>query len=201
NRMNDHLPGFFRRGQVRALGRDVYDPQWPVDSLRFAVGMVFQKPNPFPMSIAENVLFAPRLAGIRKREELAEILERSLRAAHLWEEVRDQLSASALSLSGGQQQRLCIARALACRPQVLLLDEPSSALDPIATARLEETVLDLAAQMTVLWVTHDLQQAARVSQRVAFLYMGELVEEGPTAAVFATPKKELTERYLTGRFG
>lgn len=201
NRMNDHLPGFFHRGEVRALGRDVYDPTWPVDSLRFSVGMVFQKPNPFPMSVAENVLFGPRLAGIRNREELSAILERSLRAAHLWEEVKDSLHASALQLSGGQQQRLCIARALACTPQVLLLDEPSSALDPIATARLEETVLDLASEITVLWVTHDLQQAARVSRHVAFLYLGELVEEGPTPEVFANPRKELTERYLTGRFG
>ncbi|KDA54247.1 hypothetical protein EG19_12255 [Thermoanaerobaculum aquaticum] len=201
NRMNDHLPGFFHQGEVRALGRDVYDPSWPVDSLRFAVGMVFQKPNPFPMSIADNVLFGPRLLGIRQRQELSEILESSLRAAHLWDEVKDALHASALKLSGGQQQRLCIARALACKPQVLLLDEPSSALDPIATARLEETVLDLASRITVLWVTHDLQQAARVSQHVAFLYMGELVEEGPTAEVFANPRNELTERYLTGRFG
>ncbi len=201
NRMNDHLPGFFREGEVRALGRDVYDPTWPVDSLRFSVGMVFQKPNPFPMSVADNVLFGPRLLGIRQKQELSEILERSLRAAHLWDEVKDSLSSSALKLSGGQQQRLCIARALACKPQVLLLDEPSSALDPIATARLEETVLDLATSVTVLWVTHDLQQAARVSQHVAFLYLGELVEEGPTAEVFANPKNQLTERYLTGRFG
>lgn len=201
NRMNDHLPGFFREGEVRALGRDVYDPAWPVDNLRFAVGMVFQKPNPFPMSIADNVLFGPRLSGVRNRNQLAEILERALRAAHLWDEVKDSLHHSALKLSGGQQQRLCIARALACQPQVLLLDEPSSALDPIATARLEETVLDLSASITVLWVTHDLQQAARVSQRVAFLYMGELVEEGPTAEVFANPRNQLTERYLTGRFG
>ncbi|MGC8916629.1 MAG: phosphate ABC transporter ATP-binding protein PstB [Thermoanaerobaculum sp.] len=201
NRMNDHLPGFFLRGQVRALGRDVYDPERPVDSLRFAVGMVFQRPNPFPMSIADNVLFGPRLSGIRNRDELSRILEQSLRAAHLWDEVKDNLATSALRLSGGQQQRLCIARALALKPEVLLLDEPSSALDPIATARLEETVLELAASVTVLWVTHDLQQAARVSRRVAFLYLGELVEEGPTAEVFANPRNELTERYLTGRFG
>jgi len=201
NRMNDHLPGFFLRGKVWALGRDVYDPSWPVDSLRFAVGMVFQKPNPFPMSIAENVLFGPRLRGVRGREELAAILEGSLRAAHLWEEVKDTLHASAFSLSGGQQQRLCIARALACQPRVLLLDEPSSALDPIATAALEETVAELATQVAVLWVTHDLQQAARVSQQVAFLYLGQLVEAGPTAELFANPKEALTEAYLTGRFG
>lgn len=201
NRMNDHLPGFFLRGKVWALGRDVYDPTWPVDSLRFAVGMVFQKPNPFPMSIAENVLFGPRLAGIRQREELRVILERSLRAAHLWDEVKDTLHASAFSLSGGQQQRLCIARALACQPRVLLLDEPSSALDPIATAALEETVSELASEVAVLWVTHDLQQAARVSQQVAFLYLGKLVEAGSTAEVFANPAQPLTEAYLTGKFG
>jgi phosphate transport system ATP-binding protein len=201
NRMNDHLPGFFLRGKVWALGREVYDNSWPVDSLRFAVGMVFQKPNPFPMSIAENVLFGPRLAGVRNKAQLAEILESALRAAHLWEEVKDDLHRSALRLSGGQQQRLCIARALACQPRVLLLDEPSSALDPVATAALESTVLELSAQVAVLWVTHDLQQAARVSQRVAFLYLGQLIEEGPTAEVFANPKHSLTEAYLTGKFG
>lgn len=201
NRMNDHLPGFFLEGQVRALGRDVYDPNWSVDNLRLAVGMVFQRPSPFPMSIAENVLFGPRLVGVRQKEELKIILEQALRSAHLWEEVKDKLQAPAWALSGGQQQRLCIARALACRPQVLLLDEPSSALDPIATARLEETVLDLSSQITVLWVTHDLQQAGRVSRRVAFLYLGKLIEEGPTAEVFSNPKQELTEQYLGGRFG
>lgn len=201
NRMNDHLPGFFLKGQVRALGRDVYDPNWSVDNLRLAVGMVFQRPSPFPMSIADNVLFGPRLIGVRQKEELKIILEEALRSAHLWDEVKDKLQAPAWALSGGQQQRLCIARALACHPQVLLLDEPSSALDPIATARLEETVLDLARRITVLWVTHDLQQAGRVSSRVAFLYLGKLIEEGPTAEVFSNPKQELTEQYLGGRFG
>ncbi len=201
NRMNDHLPGFYLRGQVWALGRDVYDPSWPVENLRFNVGMVFQKPNPFPMSIADNVLFGPRLMGIRDKRDLEGILESSLRAAHLWDEVRDSLHRPAFGLSGGQQQRLCIARALACSPQVVLLDEPSSALDPIATGALEETVQELAQKVAVLWVTHDLQQAARVSQRVAFLYLGKLVEEGPTAQVFANPKEALTEAYLTGKFG
>ncbi|MGQ9834536.1 MAG: phosphate ABC transporter ATP-binding protein [Thermoanaerobaculaceae bacterium] len=201
NRMNDHLPGFFLKGQVRVLGRDVYDPNWSVDNLRLAVGMVFQRPSPFPMSIADNVLFGPRLVGVRQKEELKIILEEALRSAHLWDEVKDKLQAPAWALSGGQQQRLCIARALACRPQVLLLDEPSSALDPIATARLEETVLDLSRQMTVLWVTHDLQQAGRVSNWVAFLYLGKLIEEGPTAEVFSNPRQELTEQYLGGRFG
>ncbi|MGQ9494812.1 MAG: phosphate ABC transporter ATP-binding protein [Thermoanaerobaculaceae bacterium] len=201
NRMNDHLPGFFLKGQVRVLGRDVYDPNWSVDNLRLAVGMVFQRPSPFPMSIADNVLFGPRLVGVRQKEELKIILEEALRSAHLWDEVKDKLQAPAWALSGGQQQRLCIARALACRPQVLLLDEPSSALDPIATARLEETVLDLSRQMTALWVTHDLQQAGRVSNWVAFLYLGKLIEEGPTAEVFSNPRQELTEQYLRGRFG
>lgn len=201
NRMNDHLPGFFLKGQVRALGRDVYEPNWSVDNLRLAVGMVFQRPSPFPMSIADNVLFGPRLVGVRQKEELKIILEEALRSAHLWDEVKDKLQAPAWALSGGQQQRLCIARALACRPQVLLLDEPSSALDPIATARLEETVLDLARRITVLWVTHDLQQAGRVSNWVAFLYLGKLIEEGPTAEVFSNPRQELTEQYLGGRFG
>lgn len=201
NRMNDHLPGFFLKGQVWALGREVYDPNWSVDNLRLAVGMVFQRPSPFPMSIADNVLFGPRLIGIRQKGELKLILEQALRSAHLWEEVKDKLQTPAWALSGGQQQRLCIARALACRPQVLLLDEPSSALDPIATARLEETVLDLSQKVTVLWVTHDLQQAGRVSSRVAFLYLGKLIEEGPTAEVFSNPKQELTEQYLGGRFG
>lgn len=201
NRMNDHLRGFYLRGQIWALGRDVYDPSWPVDNLRFTVGMVFQKPNPFPMSIADNVLFGPRLMGIRDKGQLHAILESSLRSAHLWEEVRDSLHRPAFGLSGGQQQRLCIARALACAPRVLLLDEPSSALDPIATAALEETVRELAQRVAVLWVTHDLQQAARVSQRVAFLYLGKLVEEGPTTQVFANPREALTEAYLTGKFG
>lgn len=201
NRMNDHLPGFFLKGQVRALGRDVYEPNWSVDNLRLAVGMVFQRPSPFPMSIADNVLFGPRLVGVRQKEELKIILEEALRSAHLWDEVKDKLQAPAWALSGGQQQRLCIARALACRPQVLLLDEPSSALDPIATARLEETVLDLACRITVLWVTHDLQQAGRVSNWVVFLYLGKLIEEGPTAEVFSNPRQELTEQYLGGRFG
>jgi phosphate transport system ATP-binding protein len=201
NRMNDHLPGFFRRGRLLASGRDVYDPAWSLEELRFTVGMVFQKPNPFPMSIRDNVLFGPSLAGETDRAVLDAVLERSLRHANLWDEVKDRLDASALDMSGGQQQRLCIARALASSPDILLLDEPASALDPIATVRLEETVRELADVVTVLLVTHNLQQAARVAHRTAFLYLGELVEEGETTAMFSTPRERLTEEYITGRFG
>jgi phosphate transport system ATP-binding protein len=201
NRMNDHLAGFFHRGEVRIGGRDVYDPEWPLESLRFAVGMVFQKPNPFPLSIRDNVLFGPTIAGVEDRKLLEEILERSLRGAQLWDEVKDRVGASALELSGGQQQRLCIARALASSPEILLLDEPASALDPIATAKLEETLVELAAEVTVLLVTHNMQQAGRVAHRTAFLYLGELIEEGETTTMFSKPEQKLTEDYLTGRFG
>jgi phosphate transport system ATP-binding protein len=201
NRMNDHLPGFFRRGEVLVEGRDAYDPTWSLEALRFQVGMVFQKPNPFPLSVRENVLFGPRLAGESKRDALEEILVRSLTRAQLWDEVKDRLGASALEFSGGQQQRLCIARALASSPGILLLDEPASALDPIATARLEETVRELAEEIAVLLVTHNLQQAARVARRTAFLYLGRLVEEGETTQLFAAPREKLTEEYVTGRFG
>ncbi|HNX50278.1 MAG TPA: phosphate ABC transporter ATP-binding protein PstB [Thermoanaerobaculaceae bacterium] len=201
NRMNDHLAGFSHSGQVLATGRDVYDPGWPVEELRFKVGMVFQKPNPFPLSIRENVLFGPRLAGIADKGRLEQILETSLRRAQIWDEVKDRVDSSAFDLSGGQQQRLCIARGLACEPDILLLDEPASALDPIATARLEETILALAETVTVLLVTHNLQQAGRVAQRTVFLYLGALVEEGETTAMFTNPRERLTEDYLTGRFG
>jgi len=201
NRMNDHLPGFFLRGKVLVDGRSVYDPAWPVESLRFTVGMVFQKPNPFPLSIRENVLFGPRLAGVAAPAELEEILVRSLESAQLWEEVKDRLDTSAFALSGGQQQRLCIARAMASGPDILLLDEPASALDPIATARLEETILELAERVTVLLVTHNMQQAARLAHRTAFLYLGRLVEEGETVRLFEAPQEKLTEDYVTGRFG
>ena len=201
NRMNDHLAGFFNRGEVLVGGRDVYDPGWPLESLRFAVGMVFQKPNPFPLSIRDNVLFGPTIAGVEQRAALDEILERSLRGAQLWDEVKDRVGASALELSGGQQQRLCIARALASSPEILLLDEPASALDPIATAKLEETLVELAGEVTVLLVTHNMQQAGRIAHRTAFLYLGELIEEGETTAMFSRPSEKLTEDYLTGRFG
>jgi phosphate transport system ATP-binding protein len=201
NRMNDHLPGFFRRGEVLVEGRDAYDPSWPLEALRFQVGMVFQKPNPFPLSVRENVLFGPHLAGVSDRGTLEEILIRSLTRAQLWDEVKDRLDASALEFSGGQQQRLCIARALASAPGILLLDEPASALDPIATAKLEETIRELAHEIAVLLVTHNMQQAARVAHRTAFLYLGRLVEEGETTQLFAAPREKLTEEYVTGRFG
>jgi len=201
NRMNDHLAGFWHRGQVLVNGRDVYDPTWSLEALRFQVGMVFQKPNPFPLSIKENVLFGPRLAGISDSATLDGILSRSLQRANLWDETKDRLDASALEFSGGQQQRLCIARALASSPDILLLDEPASALDPIATARLEETIGELSRDIAVLLVTHNMQQAARVAQRTAFLYLGRLVEEGETTQLFSAPREKLTEEYVTGRFG
>jgi phosphate transport system ATP-binding protein len=201
NRMNDHLAGFYRRGDVIVQGRDAYDPSRPLEALRFQVGMVFQKPNPFPLSVRENVLFGPRLAGVSHSDTLEEILVRSLTRAQLWGEVKDRLNASALEFSGGQQQRLCIARALASAPGILLLDEPASALDPIATAKLEETIRELAHEIAVLLVTHNMQQAARVAHRTAFLYLGRLVEEGETTQLFAAPREKLTEEYVTGRFG
>jgi len=201
NRMNDHLPGFFHRGSITVDARDVYDPSLSLEALRFKVGMVFQKPNPFPLSIADNVLFGPTLAGVTNRSEREETLTVSLQRANLWDEVKDSLHRSALELSGGQQQRLCIARGLACSPDTLLLDEPASALDPIATARLEETILELSREVTVLLVTHNLLQAARVAARTAFLYLGTLVEEGETTELFSAPKQRLTEEYVTGRFG
>jgi phosphate transport system ATP-binding protein len=201
NRMNDHLAGFWHRGEVSVTGRDVYDPTWSLEALRFQVGMVFQKPNPFPLSIRENVLFGPRLAGLNDRATLDSILSRSLERANLWEETKDRLDSSALAFSGGQQQRLCIARALASSPDILLLDEPASALDPIATAKLEETIGELSRDIAVLLVTHNMQQAARVAKRTAFLYLGQLVEEGETTQLFSAPREKLTEEYVTGRFG
>ena len=201
NRMNDHLAGVWHRGEVSVTGRDVYDPTWSLEALRFQVGMVFQKPNPFPLSIRENVLFGPRLAGVADRATLDSILSRSLERANLWDETKDRLDSSALAFSGGQQQRLCIARALASSPDILLLDEPASALDPIATARLEETIAELSHDIAVLLVTHNMQQAARVAKRTAFLYLGRLIEEGETTQLFSAPREKLTEEYVTGRFG
>jgi phosphate transport system ATP-binding protein len=201
NRMNDHLAGFWHRGTISVTGRDVYDPTWSLEALRFQVGMVFQKPNPFPLSIKENVLFGPRLAGITDKTTLDGILSRSLQRANLWDETKDRLDASALEFSGGQQQRLCIARALASSPDILLLDEPASALDPIATAKLEETIAELSSDIAVLLVTHNMQQAARVAERTAFLYLGALIEEGETTQLFSAPREKLTEEYVTGRFG
>nr|WP_164925067.1 phosphate ABC transporter ATP-binding protein PstB [Thermanaerovibrio acidaminovorans] len=201
NRMNDFIEEVRVEGQVLIDGQDVYGPQTDVISLRRRVGMVFQRPNPFPFSIWENVAYGPRLHGVKDRRVLDEIVERSLRGAALWDEVKDKLESSAMNLSGGQQQRLCIARAIAVEPEVLLMDEPTSALDPMGTAKVEELVRELKKSYTVIIVTHNMQQAARVSDRTAFFLMGELVEEGPTREIFTSPRDPRTEAYITGRFG
>ena len=202
NRMNDIIPGTRVEGTVRIDGVDIYDPALDVGGLRRRVGMVFQKSNPFPKTIFENVAYGLRinqLAG--NRAEIAERVEQSLRAAALWEEVKDRLHESALALSGGQQQRLCIARALAVRPKILLMDEPASALDPIATQHIEELIYDLKKDYTIVIVTHNMQQAARVSDYTAFFWLGKLVEFERTEQIFTTPREKLTEDYITGRFG
>jgi phosphate transport system ATP-binding protein len=201
NRMNDLVDGLRITGTIRIGGSDIYDPAQDVTELRKRVGMVFQKSNPFPKSIYENVAFGPRILGVTSRDDLAGIVERSLRAAALWEEVEDRLTDSALGLSGGQQQRLCIARAVAVEPEVLLMDEPCSALDPIATAKIEELMLELKASYTIVIVTHNMQQAARVSDYTGFLLLGELVEFGATRELFTNPRDRKTEDYITGRFG
>jgi len=201
NRMNDLVDGVRIAGTVRISGTDIYEPALDVTELRKRVGMVFQKSNPFPKPIYDNVAYGPRILGVRSRADLDAIVERSLRAAALWDEVSDRLGESALSLSGGQQQRLCIARAIAVEPDVLLMDEPCSALDPIATARIEELMLDLKAGYTIVIVTHNMQQAARVSDYTGFMLLGELVEFGVTRELFTTPRDKRTEDYITGRFG
>ena len=202
NRMNDIIAGTRVEGEVRIDGRDIYAPGTDVVALRRRVGMVFQKSNPFPKSIFENVAYGLRLNGLAKsRGELQSRVEQSLRHAAIWDEVKDRLHESALALSGGQQQRLCIARALAVKPDVLLMDEPASALDPIATQRIEELIYQLKSEYTIVIVTHNMQQAARVSQRTAFFYLGRLVEVGDTTAIFTRPKERETEDYITGRFG
>ena len=201
NRLNELIPGTRKTGALEIDGADVYDKGTDVVALRQRAGMVFQRWNPFPKSIYDNVAFGPRINGERKAEALDEIVERSLRRAALWDEVRDRLSQSALALSGGQQQRLCIARALANDPQVLLLDEPASALDPIATQKIEELLFELKGELTVAIVTHNLQQAVRVSDHTAFFYLGRLVEAAPTDQLFTAPKEARTEEYVTGRFG
>jgi phosphate transport system ATP-binding protein len=201
NRMNDTIKGLRVDGTVSVSGHDIYHNGTDVVELRRQVGMVFQKPNPFPKSIRDNVLFGPRLHRRIGREEADSITESSLRRAALWDEVKDRLGADATGLSGGQQQRLCIARALAVEPSILLMDEPASALDPIATAKIEDLIQELKKDLTVVIVTHNMQQAARVSDRTAFFYMGELVEEGPTRQMFETPAQKRTEDYVTGRFG
>jgi phosphate transport system ATP-binding protein len=201
NRLNDLIPGVRVEGEMLLNGQPVYGPGVDVIDLRKRVGMVFQKSNPFPMSIFENVVYALRIDGERRRSVLQDACERSLRSAALWEEVKDRLKESALGLSGGQQQRLCIARAIVAEPEMLLMDEPTSALDPIATLRIEELIQEISQRYTVLIVTHNMQQAARVSDFTAFLYLGRLVEYGPTADVFQTPRLPETEQYVTGRFG
>lgn len=202
NRMNDRIDGCHITGAIRLDGEDIYDPSIDPVQLRSRVGMVFQKPNPFPKSIRDNVAYGPRLHGLAaNRAELDHIVEQSLRRAALWSEVCDRLDAPATGLSGGQQQRLCIARAIATSPEVLLMDEPCSALDPIATAQIEELIDELASRMTVVIVTHSMQQAARVSQHTAFFHLGELVEFGETATIFTNPVDVRTENYITGRIG
>jgi phosphate transport system ATP-binding protein len=201
NRMNDLIDRVRITGTIRIGGRDIYDPDLDVTELRKRVGMVFQKSNPFPKSIYENVAYGPRILGVRGRTDLDGIVERSLRSAALWEEVHDRLLDSALGLSGGQQQRLCIARAIAVEPDVLLMDEPCSALDPIATAKIEELMLELKNSYTIVIVTHNMQQAARVSDYTGFMLLGELVEVGVTRELFTNPRDKRTEDYITGRFG
>jgi phosphate transport system ATP-binding protein len=201
NRMNDLIDSARLTGTVRVKGQDIYAPGTDVIDVRRRVGMVFQKSNPFPKSIYENVVYGLRIAGIRDRARLDEACERSLRGAALWDEVKDRLAESALGLSGGQQQRVCIARAIAVEPEILLMDEPCSALDPIATLKIEELIYQLKERYTIVIVTHNLQQAARVSDKTAFFWLGRLVEYAPTAEMFTAPKDKLTEDYITGRFG
>jgi phosphate transport system ATP-binding protein len=201
NRLNDLVDGVRVEGDIRFEGASIYDPALDVNLLRKRVGMVFQKSNPFPKSIFENVAYGCRIHGISRKDELAAIVERSLRGAALWGEVKDRLQESALGMSGGQQQRLCIARAIAVEPEVLLLDEPCSALDPVATAKIEDLIHQLKEQYTIVIVTHNMQQAARVSDFTAFMYLGELIESGTTQQIFTAPGKRETEDYITGRFG
>ena len=201
NRMNDIIDGCRIKGKVIFDGINIYQEDIDVVEIRKKIGMVFQKPNPFPKSIYENVAYGPRIHGMRDKKELDEIVERSLKAAALWDEVKDRLHETALSLSGGQQQRLCIARALAVEPEVILMDEPCSALDPVATAKIEDLINELKKKYTVVIVTHNMQQAARVSDYTGFMYLGRLIEFGETKQIFENPREELTEKYITGRFG
>ncbi|AKL97148.1 phosphate ABC transport system ATP-binding protein PstB [Clostridium aceticum] len=201
NRMNDLIEDVHIEGSVYLEDQDIYKEDVDVVALRRRIGMVFQKPNPFPKSVYENVAYGPRRYGMKDKKELDSIVERSLKEAALWEEVKDRLNKSALGLSGGQQQRLCIARALAMKPEVLLMDEPTSALDPIATAKIEELIMDLKENYTIIIVTHSMQQAARISDNTAFFLMGDLVEVDKTQAIFTTPRDKRTEDYITGRFG
>ena len=201
NRMNDLIPGVKITGDVRYRNQDIFAPGTDVNELRREIGMVFQKPNPFPMSIYDNIAYGPRTHGIKNRAKLDEIVEKSLRGAAIWDEVKDRLKKNALGLSGGQQQRLCIARALAVEPEVLLMDEPTSALDPISTSKIEELAMQLKEQYTIVIVTHNMQQAVRISDRTAFFLLGELVECDDTQQLFSQPQDQRTEDYITGRFG
>ena len=201
NRMNDLVGGVKITGEVTYEGENIYDPSVDVNELRKSIGMVFQKPNPFPMSIYDNIAYGPRTHGIKNKAKLDEIVEQSLRGAAIWDEVKDRLKKNALGLSGGQQQRLCIARALAVKPKVLLMDEPTSALDPISTSRIEDLAMQLREQYTIVIVTHNMQQAVRISDNTAFFLLGELVEVGQTEKIFSQPQDKRTEDYITGRFG
>ena len=201
NRMNDLIPGVKITGSVEYKGENIFDPAMDVNELRRQVGMVFQKPNPFPMSIYDNIAYGPRTHGMKNKAKLDEIVEQSLRGAAIWDEVKDRLKKNALGLSGGQQQRLCIARALAVEPEVLLMDEPTSALDPISTSKIEELAMELKEKYTIVIVTHNMQQAVRISDRTAFFLLGELVECGETEKLFSQPQDKRTEDYITGRFG
>lgn len=201
NRMNDLIPGVKISGEIKYKNMNIFDSSVDVNALRRQIGMVFQKPNPFPMSIYDNIAYGPRTHGVTSRAKLDEIVEQSLRGAAIWDEVKDRLKKSALGLSGGQQQRLCIARALAVEPEVLLMDEPTSALDPISTSKIEELANDLKNQYTIIIVTHNMQQAVRISDQTAFFLLGELVEYGNTEKLFSQPEDNRTEDYITGRFG
>lgn len=201
NRMNDLVPGIRIEGEVNYAGQNIYAPNVDTTWLRKQIGMVFQKPNPFPMSIYDNIAYGPRTHGIRNKAKLDEIVERSLRGAAIWDEVKDRLKKSALGLSGGQQQRICIARALAVEPDILLMDEATSALDPISTSKIEDLIADLKNSYTIVIVTHNMQQATRISDKCAFFLLGELIEYGDTSQLFSVPKDKRTEDYITGRFG
>ena len=201
NRMNDLIPGCKITGTIALDGQDIYAPQMDVNLLRKRVGMVFQKPNPFPMTVYDNIAYGPRTHGIRGKAKLDVIVEESLRGAAIWDELKDRLDKSALGLSGGQQQRLCIARALAVKPEVLLMDEPTSALDPISTSKIEDLAVELKSKYTVIMVTHNMQQAIRISDMTAFFLLGDMVEYGETEGIFSMPKDKRTEDYITGRFG
>ena len=201
NRMNDLIPGVKITGDIRYEGTDIFSREVDVNNLRKEIGMVFQKPNPFPMSIYDNIAYGPRTHGITNKVQLDEIVESALRGAAIWDEVKDRLKKNALGMSGGQQQRLCIARALAVQPKILLMDEPTSALDPISTSRIEELVMELKEKYTIVMVTHNMQQAVRVSDYTAFFLLGELVELGKTDDIFSQPQDQRTEDYITGRFG